>query len=91
MPLLQQLADDRLDIAARTEATPLAGDNDRFHLVAIRQRREQVAQLGVDLEGQRIQPIRPGERDRRDPAVFAVAERCWLSARELSYVKGLRR
>ena len=57
---LEQRADDVLDVAARAERAARAGEHDRAHAGLGVERAERVAQLGVDLEGQRVQPRRAG-------------------------------
>src|SRR5829696_4661870 len=48
-------------VAARAERAPLARHDDRAHLPLVFERRERVRQLAVDLERQRVQPLRPVE------------------------------
>ena len=66
-----QLADDLLDVAAGAEAAALAGEDEHARVAAVRQLGEQVAQVGVDVEGQRVELVRPGEGDGRDAVVDA--------------------
>ena len=70
----QQRADDVLDVAARTKRAPRAGDDDRAHLGLGIQPPKRVAQLGIDLEGERIQPLGPIERNRRDVRLHPIAD-----------------
>ncbi len=60
---LLQLADDLLDVPARAEAAPAAGDHDHPGVLA-GEAAEQVAQVGVGLERERIELVGPVERDR---------------------------
>ena len=55
---LEQLADDRLDVAPGAETTPGAGEDDGAHVGLAVEGAEDAAQLVVDLEGQGVQPIR---------------------------------
>ena len=56
-----QLADDLLDVAAGAEAAALAGEDEHARVAAVRQLAEQVAQVGVDVEGERVQLVGPRE------------------------------
>ena len=69
-----QLADDLLDVAARAEAAALAGDDERAHVAAVRQLGEQVAEVGVDVEGQRVELLRAVKRHRGDAVVDVEVE-----------------
>src|SRR5262249_12709422 len=71
---LQKLADDLVDVAARAEADTPAGDDQHAHVVPLRQLAEQVAQVGVPLERQRVQPLGPVERQRRHALLDGEAE-----------------
>ncbi len=71
---LLQLADDLLDVAAGAEPAALPGEHDHLRVAAVRQLGQEVAQVGVDVEGERVQLVRPGERDRRDPVVDGEVE-----------------
>jgi hypothetical protein len=51
---LGQRADDLVHVAAGAEVLAGAGDDDGLDVVGIGQRAEQVAQLGVGIEGQRV-------------------------------------
>ena len=53
---------------------PAPRDDHRLHVARVRQRAEQVAQLGVRLERQRILALGAVERDRRDALVDLPAE-----------------
>ena len=59
----EQRADDVLDVAAGAEGPPVAGDHDGADAGLGIERAEGVAQLGVDLEGERVEPLGPVERD----------------------------
>ena len=66
-----QLADDLLDVTAGAEAAAFSGEDEDARVAAVRQLAEQVAEVGVDVEGERVQLVGARERDRRD----AVLER----------------
>ena len=59
-----QRADDLVHVAAGAEVPARAGEHDRMHVVGMAQPREQVAQLGVGLEGERVLALGPVQRDR---------------------------
>ena len=59
---LLELADDLLDVAARAEAAALPGEDEHARVAAVRQLAEQVAQVGVDVEGERVQLVRAARR-----------------------------
>ena len=61
-----QLADDLVDVAAAAEALALAADHQHPDVAAVRQLGEQVAQVGVALEGQRVQLLGPVQGHRGD-------------------------
>ena len=63
---LDQLADDLVDVAAAAEALALAADHQHPGVAAVGQLGEQVAQVGVALEGQRVQLLGPVEGHRGD-------------------------
>ncbi len=62
-------ADDVVHVAAGAEIAAGAGDDDRLDVVAYDESAEEVAQLRVRVEGQRILALGPVERDRRHLAV----------------------
>ena len=62
----EQRADDVLDVAAAAEGPAAAGDDDGADAGLGVERAEGVAQLGVDLEGERVEPVGTVERDGRD-------------------------
>src|SRR3712207_1881684 len=74
-----QLADDVAHVAARAEGAPRALDDDTAHLRLVAQRGERVGQLAVDLEGQRVQALRPVERDPRHAAAHLVEKTFWFN------------
>ena len=63
-----------LDVAARAERAPGAGDHDGADGVASCAARERVGQLAVGVEGERVQALGPVEPDRGDAVVLGVAE-----------------
>ena len=69
--MLLQLADDLLDVAARAEAASLAGEHEHAGVAAVGKLGEQVAQVGVDVEGQRVELVGAVEGQRRDAVVDA--------------------
>src|SRR5204863_3862582 len=71
----EQVLDDVVLVAARAEPAAAAGDHDRADLVLAIELLEGLGQLAVDLEGQRVEPVGPVERDRRDPAGQLERER----------------
>ena len=73
-------ADDVVHVAAGGEIAAVRGEDDGLHVVGIGERAEGVAELGVALEGERVLPLRPVERDDRDRALHAPAEVFWLEA-----------
>ena len=62
----RQRADDLVDVAARAEIAARAANARRLSPACVGQRAEGVAQLGIAFERQRVLPLRPVERDRRD-------------------------
>jgi hypothetical protein len=56
------------------KAAPGPGNDHGLNLFVVRQHREQVAQLGVNLKGQRIQRLRPVEGDEGNRLGDLVAE-----------------
>ena len=62
----EELADDLLHVAAGAEAAPRSCDHHDARALARFERRDEVAQLGVGLEGERVQLLRAVERDRAD-------------------------
>src|SRR5947208_848644 len=64
----EQLADNLVDVTARTEAAPFAGNHDGPDLTPFAQRGEQIPQLRIYLECQGVQTIRSIEHNRGDRA-----------------------
>jgi hypothetical protein len=64
---LDQLADDLVDVAAAAEALALATDHEHPGVAAVRQLGQEVAEVGVALEGERVQLLGPVEGHRGDP------------------------
>ena len=62
----EQRADDVLDISAGAEGPAGAGDDDGANARLGIERAEGVPELGVDLEGERVEPLGPVEGDGRD-------------------------
>jgi hypothetical protein len=88
----RQRADDLVHVAAGAEVAAGAGDDDRAHVARVDEPAEQVAQLRVRVERQRVLARGQRQRDRRDLAVRARLEaevtraigrapRCGASAR----------
>src|SRR5258708_6170478 len=71
---LDQRPDDLVHVAARAEIAAGAGHHHGADLAHIGELAEQVAELGVAREGQRVLALRPVERDRRDRSVDRPAE-----------------
>src|SRR5262249_38162746 len=71
---LLQLADDLLDVATGAEAAALAGDHQHADVAAVGQLGDQVAQVGVALEGQRVQLLRAVEGDGGDAVLHLEVE-----------------
>ena len=69
-----ELADDLLHIPAGAEPAPLAREDEHSCVSAVRELAEQVAEVGVDVEGERIQLVRARQRHRRDPVGNAELE-----------------
>src|SRR3546814_944497 len=63
-----------MDIAPRTEIAARPGDDDRLHFGRVDKLPEQVAQLGIALERQRVLAIRTVQRDRRHAVFKAPVE-----------------
>ena len=59
----EERPDDVLHVPARAEPAPRPRDRDRAHLRLAVERAEGVPELVVDLEGKRVQPLGPVERD----------------------------
>src|SRR5262249_3260177 len=82
----KQRADDVLHVSAGAEAAAGPCDHDRAHLAHFRQPGEGAAQLGVDLEGERVQSIGAIQGDRGDAGIaWYVAKRARLDARVLRH------
>src|ERR1043165_6767597 len=71
----EQVLDDVVLISARAEAAAAPGDHDRADLVLAVELLEALGELAVDLERQRVQPLRPVEREGRNAARELEAER----------------
>ena len=72
--MLGQRLDDLEHVAARAEIAARAGQHDRAHVGGVDEIAEQVAQLRVAVEGQRVLALGPVEPDRRDAPVLARLE-----------------
>ena len=81
-----QRADDVVHVAAGAEVAAVRAEDDRLHVVGVGQRAEGVAQLCVALEGQRVLPLRPVERDHRDGALHAERKCARLEARPCALI-----
>ena len=62
---LRQRPDDLVDVAARAEVAAGAADHHALHVARVDESAEEIAQLRVRVERQRILLLRPVERDRR--------------------------
>jgi hypothetical protein len=80
-----QLADDLVDVTAATEPAALPPDDQDADVLVMRQFGEQVAQVGVALEGQRVELLGSVESDGGDAVglaepkvlpVFSQLRRC---------------
>ena len=80
----EQRADDVLDVAAGAEGAPGAGDDDGADARLGVEGAEGVAELGVDLEGERVEPLGAVEGDGRDGGrrVDGVEEGSWLQGHD---------
>ena len=66
---LGERADDLVHVAAGAEVAAGAGDHDGLDVACVLQAAEQIAQLRVGVERERILPLGPVERDGRDLAL----------------------
>ena len=66
---LDQRPDDLEHVAAGAEIAAGAGDDERLDVLILGRGAEEIDELGIALEGQRILLLRPVERQRRDLAV----------------------
>jgi hypothetical protein len=73
-PLIEQGADDRMHVTAGAEALTGPGEHHYLHRIVVAQILKEVAQLGVDLEGEGIQHLGPVESDRSDLLAHLVEE-----------------
>ncbi len=75
---LRERRDDLVHVAAGAEIAACAGEDDRLDVRRIAETAEQVAELRVRLEGERILPLRPVERDDAYASLETPAEMPWL-------------
>ena len=75
----QGRADDLVDVAPGAEGPALSAQDDHAGVLAVRDLGEEVAQVGVRLEGQGVELVGTVERDRGDAAV-AVTSKCFQSS-----------
>ena len=73
---LGQRLDDLEHVAAGAEIAAGAGDDDGLDALVLGRRAEQIDDLGVAVEGQRVLLVRPVERQRRDLAVDGEIDMC---------------
>ncbi len=75
---IEEMRDDVADIAAATEAPrPLSAEHHAARFGELRlQPAERVAELGVHLEGERVDAVRSVERQREDAVLVEVAAKC---------------
>jgi len=66
---LDQRADDLEHVAAGTEIAAFAGEDEGLHLLVLCGSAENIGDLGVALEGERVLLVGPVQRERRDLAV----------------------
>src|SRR5262249_24360278 len=66
---LDERADDLEHVAAGAEIPALAGDDEGLHALVAGGGAKDVADLGVALEGERVLPVGPVQRQGRDLAV----------------------
>ena len=64
-----ELADDLLDVTPGAEPAPLPGDHEHLHIAPMGQADDEVTQLRVQLEGERVELVGTVESHRRDPAL----------------------
>ena len=76
-----QRFDDLEDVAARGEVSASARQHDRAHIRGMGQIAEEIAELSIGVEGQRILAFRPIEPHRRDAPVIARLEAEMASAK----------
>jgi hypothetical protein len=69
-----QRADDLVHVAARAEVVASAVDHDGFHIVGVLQVGEQLAQLGIRVERQRVLALGPVQRHMADPILDLPGE-----------------
>src|SRR6185295_8848233 len=62
----EQGADDVFDVSAAAEAPAGTGDDDGPNAGLGVERPEDIPQLGIDLEGECVEPVGPVQPDRRD-------------------------
>src|SRR5581483_6544673 len=72
---VEELRDDVLRVAARTESAALAGEDDRSHFVFAIDLLERFAKLVVDLERQRVQLVGTIQREGEDAVLQLRLER----------------
>ena len=70
----EQRTDDVVNVAAGGEIAAVRGNDDRFDHVIRGQAPEQVAELGIRVERQRVLSLRPRERDHANAAVDPPVE-----------------
>ena len=68
---LDQRPDDVVHVAARGEVAAGAADHEGFDVLVFCRFMEEIAELGITVESQRIFALRPVQRDRRDALVDA--------------------
>jgi hypothetical protein len=83
-----QRADDLVHVAARAEVVAGAGEDDDLDVARVAQPLEQVAQLGVRVEGERVLALGAVQRDRGDAAAQRPLEVLPAIARERAPVAG---
>ena len=79
-----QRRDDLVHVAAGAEVAAGAGDHHRLDLAAVGQVAEEVAQLGVGVEGERVLPLGPVQGDEGDARFDRAGGSVWARS-------GLRR
>jgi hypothetical protein len=79
---LDQRADDLEHVAAGREVAARSRDDDGFDVVVLGAGLEEIGQLAVALEGERVLPVRTVQGDRRHRAVDREQEVARLVARQ---------
>src|SRR5665213_827885 len=79
----RQRADDFVHVAARAEVAAGAADDDRANFLHRHQCAEEITQLSIGLEGERILALRAIQRDEADTFLVAPLEMPGLESRRI--------